>query len=132
VSRRQCAAVPYRLGPDGPQLLLVTSRAKGRWIVPKGDVETELGPRKTAAQEAYEEGGVSGRVEKRPFGSYDHDGGLVDAYLLAVEVEHAAWPEDGLRERRWVRAREAAVHAEVAGLRPILDAAAARIPGAPD
>ena len=124
---RQCAAVPYRHGPDGPEVLLVTSRTKGRWIVPKGDVESKLGPRKTAAQEALEEGGVTGRVAKKPFGCYLHGSGLVDVFLLRVEAEHAAWPEDRFRERRWVRACQAAGHAEVAGLRPILDAAAARI-----
>lgn len=127
---RQCAAVPFRHGPDGPEILLVTSRSRGRWIVPKGNVES-VGARRTAAQEAFEEGGVSGRVEKRPFGCYDHGGGIVDAYLLAVETEHARWPEKRVRERRWVRAGEAAALAEVAGLRPILDAAAARIARAP-
>ncbi len=123
---RQCAAVPFRHGPDGPEILLVTSRSRRRWIVPKGNVEP-VGARRTAAREAYEEGGVSGHVETAPFGCYDHDGGVVEAYLLAVETEHARWPERRVRQRRWVRALEAAAHAEVAGLRPILDAAAARI-----
>ncbi|PAP77799.1 NUDIX hydrolase [Rubrivirga marina] len=124
---RQCAAVPFRLGPDGPEVLLVTSRTRGRWIVPKGNVES-AGARETAALEAFEEAGVTGCVGPRPFGCYHHDGdGLVDVFLLAVEVEHAVWPERGIRERRWVRACEAAATAEVTGLRPILDAAAARI-----
>ena len=128
MSRRQCAAVPFRRGPSGPEILLVTSRKRGRWIVPKGNVESDLGARATAALEAFEEGGVSGDVHPGPFGCYHHDSnGLVDVFLLAVGDEHAAWPEDEARERRWVRAGEAAEKVEVAGLGPILDAAAARI-----
>lgn len=125
---RQCAAVPFRHGEDGAEILLITSRTRQLWIVPKGAIEVTLGASASAAQEAFEEGGVSGRVAAQPFGCYHHARtGLVDAFLLAVDAEHAAWPERDVRQRQWVPAREAATTAEVAGLRPILEAAAVRI-----
>ena len=34
--RSQFAALCYRLRNDKPQILLITSRGSGRWIVPKG------------------------------------------------------------------------------------------------
>lgn len=126
--KRQCAAVPYRIGPDGPEILLVTSRNKGRWIVPKGNVERKLGPRRSAAVEAFEEAGVVGTVLPDLLGCYRHPRArLTDVFLLDVETELAAWPEDHVRRRRWVPGPEAAGAVRVAGLRPVLEIAAAYI-----
>ena len=39
---RQSAVLPYRQGPDGLEVLLVTSRKRSRWVLPKGIVEPGL------------------------------------------------------------------------------------------
>jgi 8-oxo-dGTP pyrophosphatase MutT (NUDIX family) len=64
--------IAHRSGSDGPEILLVTSRSAGRWIIPKGNIEPELTARESAAMEAYEEGGVKGHVHPTPVGMYEH------------------------------------------------------------
>ena len=87
------------------EVLLVTPRGGKGWIIPKGKVEARLGPRKSAAREAEEEGGVRGKVDAAPFGEYRHGGGedgpLVAVFLMRVTRELSSWHEDHERERRW-------------------------------
>ena len=127
----QAAAVPYRVRDGRAEVLLVTSRKRGRWIVPKGDVERGATPAETARAEAFEEAGVAGTVRPEPVGRYRHGRGrraaLVEAYLLRVESEAEAWPERDERARRWVPAPAAAAHVGVAALRPVLHRAAGAI-----
>ena len=59
-NRLQVAALCYRTGADGKEVLMITSRGTGRWIIPKGwPVEGKDGPA-SALQEAWEEAGVKG------------------------------------------------------------------------
>ena len=67
--RKQVAAVCYRAGKRGIQFLLVQTRS-GRWIFPKGGVESGLTNAQSAALEAFEEAGVHGRIEEIPFTRY--------------------------------------------------------------
>lgn len=67
--RQQVAAVCYRRGTRGIEFLLVRTRG-GRWIFPKGGVETGLTQAQSAALEAFEEAGVHGRIEEMPFARY--------------------------------------------------------------
>src|SRR5690606_4821481 len=67
----QYAALPWRVGRHGGiEILLVTSRQRGRWIVPKGWQATGLSPSRSAAREAFEEAGVIGPIGPDPIGSY--------------------------------------------------------------
>ena len=61
---RQVAALCTRKGKKGNEVLLVTSRRRGRWIVPKGwPMEGKSFP-ETALEEAWEEAGVrEGRIK---------------------------------------------------------------------
>ena len=58
---RQSAVIPYRLtqqietGPPSVEVLLITSRKRKRWVIPKGIVEPKLSPLESALKEAYEE-----------------------------------------------------------------------------
>ncbi|HLL59899.1 MAG TPA: NUDIX domain-containing protein, partial [Allosphingosinicella sp.] len=55
----QVAALPYRRGADGSvEVLLVTTRGTGRWMVPKGWPMRGKSHAEAAAQEAFEEAGV--------------------------------------------------------------------------
>ncbi len=118
--RPQVAALPVRVGPDGCEVMLVTSRETRRWIVPKGWPMKGRKDHAAAAQEAFEEAGIRGRVRKHPIGAYTYrkvlDRGIVPraelcrvmVYRLDVEEECADWREAAQRERRWFSASEAA------------------------
>ena len=109
---RQSAAVPYRRTTNGLEVLLITSRRRRRWIVPKGVVEPLLTPTESAAVEAFEEAGVRGTVSECRLGVYEHRkwGGIltVEVFPLAVEEVLDFWPERTLRSRRWMSVGEAA------------------------
>ncbi len=83
--RQQVAAVCYRRGKRGVEFLLVQTRG-GRWIFPKGGVESGLTHAQSAAVEAFEEAGVHGRMEEIPFARYFRRG--QDAARFS-EGEHA-------------------------------------------
>jgi 8-oxo-dGTP pyrophosphatase MutT (NUDIX family) len=107
--KSQCAALPYRLVGGQVEVMLVTSRDTGRWILPKGWLEKGIHPRRMAKVEALEEAGVIGKVWRDPISSFTYDkimpGGTirctVSVYPLAVSREVADWKEAGQRERRW-------------------------------
>jgi 8-oxo-dGTP pyrophosphatase MutT (NUDIX family) len=61
--------VCYRIRRRGIEFLLVQTRG-GRWIFPKGGVESGLTHAQSAALEAFEEAGVHGRMEEIPFARY--------------------------------------------------------------
>ena len=69
---RQFAALPWRIGDGGTrEVMLVTSRETGRWVIPKGWPMKGRKPAEVASQEAYEEAGLVGRViGKRAAGSF--------------------------------------------------------------
>lgn len=49
-------------------MLLVTSRKRRRWILPKGKVAAGMLPHRSAAREAMEEAGVVGTPNDAPVG----------------------------------------------------------------
>jgi phosphohistidine phosphatase len=69
---RQSAVIPYRRGPNGLEVLLVTSRKGKHWVLPKGVVEPDLTPAVSAEKEAMEEAGVRGAVDDEPLGTYEY------------------------------------------------------------
>ncbi|GAB5437525.1 NUDIX hydrolase [Falsiruegeria mediterranea] len=116
--RVQVAALCTRDGAAGKEVLLITSRGTGRWIVPKGWPIDGLNGPETALQEAWEEAGVQGtQTHNDPVGRYSYDkikgNGLavpVETEVYRIEVSKLAddYPEVGQRERRWVPPKEAA------------------------
>lgn len=129
---RQYAALPVRLSPleGDEQVLLLTSRGTGRWVIPKGWPMRKLAPAAVAAREAYEEAGLEGTIDgESPIGHYHYhkhlDGGgeakvEVDVFLLRVERQLVAWPEKAERETRWFGLNEAAEMAAEPELAAIL------------
>ena len=110
---RQSGVIPFRRRANGQlEVLLITSRRSGQWIVPKGLVEPDMTEHDSAAKEAREEAGVVGNVGTRAVGSFEYEkwGGMchVSVFDLQVESELDAWPEKGQRERRWTAVHEAA------------------------
>jgi 8-oxo-dGTP pyrophosphatase MutT (NUDIX family) len=116
--RAQFAALPWRRNSDGDvEVLLITSRETHRWVIPKGWPIKGKSSAKSAAQEAFEEAGVLGKIGKRPFGGYAYDKRLkngrlqhvrVAVFPLAVENEADAYLERGQREKLWLPPADAA------------------------
>jgi len=109
---RQSGVIPYRYGADGPEVLLITSRTRKRWILPKGVVEPGLDAVASAANEAFEEAGVKGRVAEPSVGSFAYAKweGICTVEVFAMTVEEVLddWPERAERTRRWLPLAEAA------------------------
>src|ERR1700744_6556316 len=69
---KQYGALPFAITDDcGIRVLLVTTRRRHDWIIPKGWPIRDLTPAATAAREAYEEAGLIGTVaSEEPFGFF--------------------------------------------------------------
>ncbi len=117
--RQQYAALCFRYTPDGSgiELLVVTSRDSGRWIIPKGWPMKSKKPFEAAAIEALQEAGVSGKVRKKPVGHYTYlklldDGDvapcIVDVFQIEVTAFADKFKEKGERTIAWVSPDEAA------------------------
>lgn len=112
---KQAGAIPYTVVQGQVVFLLITSRGSGRWIFPKGEPIERLEPWETAVQEAIEEAGVDGEVDRAPIGSYRTFKTLafrrkiieVDMFPLRVTRQLDDWPEKGLRHRHWAILPEA-------------------------
>jgi 8-oxo-dGTP pyrophosphatase MutT (NUDIX family) len=107
---QQVAALPYRVSESGRlEVLLVTSRETGRWLIPKGGMMRGKEPWEAAAQEALEEAGLKGEIAREPLGQYTYwkrkaahfDLYRVDVYSLAVRKQMKTWPERGQRDLAW-------------------------------
>lgn len=107
----QSGVLPYRIQDEKLEILLVTSRKKKKWIIPKGIIESGMKAHESAALEALEEAGVIGEVSQDPLGSYKVKkwAGLCEVlvYPMKVENETKQWLEDSFRERKWFTADEA-------------------------
>ena len=126
---KQVAALCWRTGARGLEVLLVTSRNSRRWILPKGWLEPELTAAENAAREAFEEAGVTGKIGTHPIGHYHYlkerreGGGIpvsVDVFALAVTKQLDEWPEKGRRSMIWVALDQAAAKVLEPGLRALL------------
>ncbi len=127
--RQQVAALPYRIDLEGQlEILLVTSRDTGRWVLPKGWPMKGRHLRKAAQIEAFEEAGVVGKTAKRVFGTYtyDKDGVVpcrVSVYPLPVEALQVEWPEKDQRQREWHSPTEASECVDESDLKALLRSA---------
>ena len=125
---KQVAALCWRTRPV-LEVLLITSLNSKRWILPKGWPEPDLSLAESAAHEAFEEAGVTGKLDQRAIGTYHYlkekkDGsGLpcsVDVFVLAVTKQLQDWPEKGARTLAWMPIDQAIRQVGELGLRPIL------------
>jgi 8-oxo-dGTP pyrophosphatase MutT (NUDIX family) len=116
--RIQYAALPYRRRDDArTQVMLVTSRESGRWVIPKGWPKKRQSPRASAAREAREEAGVVGEIGRDSIGSYSYKKRMKNGAVVACEVrvfplkvkrQQKSWPERGQREIQWFSRAKAA------------------------
>jgi 8-oxo-dGTP pyrophosphatase MutT (NUDIX family) len=117
--RQQYGALCYRVKKKNgePEMLLLTSRDTGRWVIPKGWPMSGKLSHEVAAQEAYEEAGVRGAVEPEMLGAFTYSKTLRDGVKIpckvqvyALEVSDLAknFKEKGERKLEWVSYEEAA------------------------
>jgi 8-oxo-dGTP pyrophosphatase MutT (NUDIX family) len=130
----QVAALCWRKVKGQKEVLLITSRDTGRWIVPKGWPINGLTPAQSALREAWEEAGVRAVADKaRPCGQYRYEKILKDGssvllitqvYKLRLRADDLAdsFPEAGQRKRLWVRPKKAAQMVEEPELQAIMRA----------
>jgi 8-oxo-dGTP pyrophosphatase MutT (NUDIX family) len=129
--RRQVAALPWRRGKDGLEILLVTSRETRRWVTPKGGRMVGMTDAAAAAREALEEAGVEGVVGDAPLGTFRYLKVLkrraprwcvVAVYALEVRAEYPTWHEQAERERMWFTRDEAVRRVDEPDLKALITA----------
>ncbi len=115
---QQVGVLPWRIRRDGEtRLLLITSRRRGRWIVPKGWPMKGYPPSVAASREAFEEAGIIGDISPVPMTTYRYmkarnDGSevacRVTVFGMKVRGTLSHWREKGQRQRRWFSLEAAA------------------------
>lgn len=116
-AKDQIAALPLRWNGDDVEVLMITSRDTGRWVVPKGWTMKGVKPWAAAAIEAMEEAGAKGHIAREIFGTYGYDKILDDGsaqacsvrvYPMVVDRLKSDWKEKDERTRKWFPLSEAA------------------------
>lgn len=116
-ARMQYGALCWRRARSGLEVLLITSRDTGRWVIPKGWPMPGLAPEAAAAQEAWEEAGAQGEVNPLCIGRYGYQKCFaaeaqvpcaVAVYGMKVTELADSFPEAAQRHRRWFPAGMAA------------------------
>lgn len=104
---QQAGAIPFRQRDGELEVLLVTSRSSGDWIVPKGMVDPGSSAVEAAEQECEEEAGVQGSMGPL-LGYVETAKARIAVYSLEVARELDDYLERGERRRRWFSAKDAA------------------------
>lgn len=130
-ARMQYAALCYRIRKmaDAPEILLITSRDTGRWVIPKGWPMEGKRAHEVAEREAYEEAGVKGKVRMAALGSYVYQKRMTQGLQISCKVQvHALevdelcknFPEKGARRLEWVDYNEAAKRVDEPSLKALI------------
>jgi 8-oxo-dGTP pyrophosphatase MutT (NUDIX family) len=124
---QQAGAICYRKKGRGRlRILLVGSRRNGRWGVPKGHLDPGETTAQAAGRESFEEAGVIGTVETKPFGSFSyHKDSSPHHYHVSVHLLHVAgskpdFPEKSTRKQKWFPLKVAIRDAAQPGLKALL------------
>lgn len=128
--RTQFGALCYRVHNEETQVLLITSRTSKRWIIPKGWPQEGETPAQSAATEAFEEAGVTGKAVNLCVGMYSYTKIMdedqddlpcaVSVFPIRVKKLLDKYPEAKIRKRRWFSLKKAAGLVKEPELRKIL------------
>ena len=115
--RTQFGALCWRVQGDKLEFLLITSRQRKRWIIPKGWPVDGATPAEAAETEAWEEAGVKGKTAPVCLGIYSYtkylDGReqlpcVVAVFPVRAKRLAANYPERSERRRKWFSRKKAA------------------------
>lgn len=99
----QSGVIPYIIENGTVKVILITSRKRKKWILPKGFIDEGLTPPESAGKEAYEEAGVLGTVSEKSAGYYSYTRQeqkyKVSLFPMLVDNISDQWPESTERER---------------------------------
>lgn len=109
---RQSGVIPFRITGDDLEVLIISTRKRKRWGVPKGIHDPGLTAQESAGKEAYEEGGVLGKVHDELIGEYTYRkwGARCHVKVYPMEVTRELGEDQWLeshRGRRWVPIEQA-------------------------
>jgi 8-oxo-dGTP pyrophosphatase MutT (NUDIX family) len=113
----QVAALPFVEARTGIEVLLITSRRRKRWIIPRGWPVDGMSFAAAAAREAEEEAGVHGPIGDVAIGAYQYKKRTGTGYRVPCEVliypfrathQTIVWSEKSERETRWCHLETAA------------------------
>lgn len=108
--RSQVAALCWRMHRNRVEVLLITSRDTGRWVLPKGWPMEGIDAPGAAAKEAWEEAGVTGAINPAVVGLFGYDKVIgpktalpcmVSVFGLRVAGLAREFPERKERRRKW-------------------------------
>ncbi|MGB4825689.1 MAG: NUDIX hydrolase [Paracoccaceae bacterium] len=128
-ARTQYGALCWRMHAARPEVLLITSRDTGRWVIPKGWPMEALSAAEAAAREAWEEAGAEGAPSEPSLGFFAYRKGLgpqkvvpcvVEVFALRVERLASSYPEKGQRRRKWFSPEKAAKRVQEPDLRQLI------------
>ncbi|MBF0287516.1 MAG: NUDIX hydrolase [SAR324 cluster bacterium] len=106
----QSAVIPFIRDKNKIKIMLITSRKRKNWVIPKGGVVKSLSPADSAAKEALEEAGIEGTVFPFQIGEYQHSkwNGIcrIKVFLLEIENILQDWEEAAFRKRKLVSIKE--------------------------
>ena len=137
--RPQYGALCWRMHRGKVEVLLITSRDTGRWIIPKGWPISGLTPAGTAAREAWEEAGVEGDIADTGLGAFGYAKVLgpkrivpcsVQVFGLRVAELKDKFPAQKVRRRKWFGLEKAARKVAEPELRQLLLALPERLSAA--
>ncbi len=120
----QSGVVPWRYRETEPEILLITTRKRKHWTIPKGVVEFGMTAQASAAKEALEEAGIRGHVSPHPLGDYEYAkwGGICTVTVFPMRVLEVLerWEEMYDRDRRWFSVADALEHLPNSRLRLLI------------
>jgi ADP-ribose pyrophosphatase YjhB (NUDIX family) len=106
----QVAALPYIELGSRIDILLVTSRRRGRWILPRGWPVEGKPFASASAREARQEAGAVGEISQVSIGDYSYNKRMEQGYrvpcrvyVYPLRVTHQCldWREKAERNQRW-------------------------------
>lgn len=129
IVRAQVGALCWRVEKGKAEVLLITSRDTGRWVIPKGWPMKGKTGAQAACQEAWEEAGATGKISGNCIGLYAYNKVLgpgsdvpciVSVYPMKIQNLAKDFPEAKERKRRWFGPKKAASRVDELELRDIL------------
>ncbi|MDC7221235.1 MAG: hypothetical protein PQJ59_14960 [Spirochaetales bacterium] len=103
--------IPYTYKKEKLRVMVVTTRAKGDWIFPKGQPMTGKSSKEVALIESYEEAGIEGTITHSPIVvPYEKSNRISTMILFPLRITNISddWQEESERRRKIMKPGEAA------------------------